>query len=51
MNWITENEGLTSIPGGHTEDGAGRTLDGSTSNLVAALPDDLGGVQEFRTAD
>jgi hypothetical protein len=40
---------LTSIPGGHAEDCTGGTLDGGTSNLVAALPDDLSCMQEFGT--
>jgi hypothetical protein len=39
---------LTGVPRSHAENCAGRTLDGGTPNLVAALPDDLGGMQEFR---
>lgn len=38
-----------SIPGGHAEDCTGGTLDCGTSNLVAALPDDLSCMQEFGT--
>lgn len=38
-----------SIPGSHAEDCTGGTLDGGTSNLVAALPDDLSCMQEFGT--
>lgn len=46
---ILKDVKLTSIPRSHAEDRTSGTLDCGTSNLVAALPDNLGGMQEFGT--